>query len=373
MGRNSFRLGRVFGIEIKIDYSWFIVFVLVTWSLASQFYPNALPGVSVGLQWLLGAITSVLFFASVVAHELSHSFVSQAHGVPVRDITLFIFGGAAQISEEPKKARDEFLMALAGPLSSFVIAAVFGIVWLVTRDGSPELNVLAGWLAGINVSLGVFNLIPGFPLDGGRVFRSIVWSITGNLKKATRIATGVGRVVAYGLIFLGVRQVFTGNIANGLWIGFIGWFLDNAATASYRRVALQEMLAGHIVREVMRPDCTPVPGRLTVDVMVDQVILPSGRRCFPVVDGEEVRGMITLHRIKGIARDQWPTTRVEDVMIPRDELKTVKPDDELSVVFERMASEDINQFPVMDDGHLLGTIGRDNVLALIRTLSELER
>jgi len=371
MRGNTLRLGRLFGIELKLDYSWFIVFILLAWSLAGHYFPTIHPGWSAGTYWAMGAITALLFFASVVAHELAHSFVSQAHGVPVRDITLFIFGGAAQISEEPKGAHDEFLMALAGPITSLVIAAFFGLLWLVSLPASLLLHALAGWLAWINVGLTLFNLIPGFPLDGGRVFRAIVWAVTGNLRRATQIATGLGRVVAYGFIFWGIWQIFGGNWANGLWIGFIGWFLENAATASYRRVALQEMLAGHTAREVMMTDCPRIARGLTLDVLVDQVVLPSGRRCFPVMEDDQVYGLLTLHLIKKVPREQWATTRVEEVMIPQAELKTVKPDDELIVVFERMTAEDINQFPVVENGHLLGMVARDNVLAFLRTRAEL--
>ena len=319
----------------------------------------------------MGAITALLFFASVVAHELAHSFVSQASGVPVRDITLFIFGGAAQISEEPRSARAEFLMALAGPVTSLVIAALFGLLRLVSLSTSPSLHALAGWLAWINVSLAVFNLIPGFPLDGGRVFRALVWAVTGNLRLATRIASGLGRLVAYGFIFLGLWQIFGGNWANGLWIAFIGWFLENAATASYRRLALNQMLAGHTAREVMMTDCPRIARWLTLDVLVDQAVLPSGRRCFPVMEDDQVFGLLTLHRIKRVPRERWATTRVEEVMIPLVELKTVRPDDDLTVVFERMTAENVNQFPVMENGRLLGMVGRDNMLAFLRTRAEL--
>ena len=369
---NTLRVGRFFGIELKLDYSWFIVFILVAWSLAGHYFPTTHPGWSAGVYWAMGAITALLFFASVVAHELAHSLVSQAHGVPVRDITLFIFGGAAQISEEPRSAGNEFLMALAGPATSLVIAAFSGLLWLVSLPASPPLHALAGWLAWINVGLALFNLIPGFPLDGGRVFRAIVWSVTSNLRRATQIAAGLGRVVAYGFIFWGIWQIFGGNWANGLWIGFIGWFLENAATASYRRMALQEMLAGHTAREVMMIDCPRIPCQLTLDVLVDQVVLPSGRRCFPVTgDGQVVLGLLTLHRIKQVPRERWATTRVEEVMIPLADLKTVRPDDDLATVFKRMTAEDINQFPVMENGHLLGMVARDNVLVFLRTRAEL--
>ena len=236
---NALRLGRLFGIELKLDYSWFIVFILITWSLANHYFPDIHPGWLTEIYWGMGVTTAILFFASVVAHELSHSFVSQTYGVPVRDITLFMFGGAAHISQEPKSARHEFLMALAGPATSLVMASFFGLVWLASQPASPLLHALASWLAWINLALALFNLIPGFPMDGGRVFRAIVWSITGNLLWATQIAAGLGHLVAFGFIFWGIWQIFNGNWANGLWISFIGWFIANASVASYQQVALR--------------------------------------------------------------------------------------------------------------------------------------
>jgi Zn-dependent protease len=368
---NSLRLGRVFGIEIKLDYSWFIVFILVTWSLAGQYFPGMYPSWPAGVYWAMGVITAVLFFSSVLVHELAHSLVSKASGVPVRDITLFIFGGAAQISEEPKTAGREFLMALVGPLTSLVVAAFFGLLWLIGGVLSPYLRALSFWLAGINVSLGLFNLIPGFPLDGGRVFRAIVWAITGDLRRATRIATGLGRMVAFGFILVGLWQFFGGNWANGLWTAFIGWFLENAATVSNRRLALRDMLAGHTAREVMTSECQSVPCGLTLDAFVHAVLLHSGRRCFPVQEGGQLQGLLTLHRIKKVPRGQWENTRVEEVMIPQAELKTVGPDDELNAVFDRMTAEDVNQFLVLDEGQLLGMVARDKLLRFIRTQAEL--
>jgi len=370
---STLRLGRVFGIELRLDYTWLLIFLLVTWSLAGAYFPMIHPGWPPAAYWLMGGITALLFFASVVAHELAHSFVSQSYGVPVRNITLFIFGGAARMSEEPKTARGEFLMALAGPATNLAIAALFGLLWLVSQPVNPQLHALAGWLARINVALGLFNLIPGFPLDGGRVFRATVWSITGNLRRATVVASGLGRVVAYGFVFFGIWQVFRGNWADGLWIAFIGWFLVNAATASYRQLVLTEALAGHTAREVMMADCPQVPRRLTLDVLVDQVILSSGRRCFPVVEQGHIYGLVTLQKVKSVPRERWTTTRVGDVMLPQRELEAVRPDEELSVILRRMADEDVNQFPVMEDGQLLGMVGRDNVLAFLRTLVELDR
>jgi len=365
------RIGKIFGIDIKLDFSWFIVFVLVAWSLAGYYFPTVHPYWKPATYWMMGIVTALLFFASVLTHELAHSLVSRAQGVEVRDITLFIFGGAAQINEEPKRARDEFVMAIVGPLTSLLIAAFFGLVWLVSPPVSLKLHILAGWLASMNVILAVFNMIPGFPLDGGRVFRAVLWGLTNNLQAATRVATGAGRFVAYGFIFFGIWQIFKGNWASGLWIGFIGWFLENAATASYRQSTTSRMLAGHKVREVMSTDCPRVKPGVNLDELVHQVVLPSGRRCFLVVDGDGVRGLLTLHRIKEVSRDQWAGTSVEAVMVPADELKTVGPDEDLSVLIQRMTREDINQFPVMENGRLVGMVARDNVLAFLRNREEL--
>ncbi|MCQ3973436.1 MAG: peptidase [Anaerolineae bacterium] len=363
---NALRLGRLFGIELKLDYSWFIIFVLMVWSLAGHYFPRVHPGWSYEIYWALGVMTALFFFASVVAHELAHSFVSQAQGVPVRDITLFIFGGVAHISQDPKSARNEFLMTLAGPAASLVMAILFGLIWLVSEPISPLLHALAAWLGWINLVLALFNLIPGFPLDGGRVFRAIVWSITGDLRRATLITVELGKVVTFGLIFWGMWQIFNGNWANGLWISFIGWFVANASAANYQRIALRELLAGHTVRKVMVTDCPHLLPRLTLDVVVDHVVLPSGRRCFPVMEQDQLRGLLTLRRIKEVPRARWTITRAEDVMIPLVELKTVQSDDDLATVFERMTAEDINQFPVIDaSGRLVGMVARDNVLAFL--------
>jgi Zn-dependent protease/CBS domain-containing protein len=370
---NSVRIGRIFGIDIKLDYSWFLVLVLTTWSLAGQYFPDMYPGWSSLMYWVLGLATASLFFASVLAHELAHSVISQESGVPVRDITLFIFGGAAQISEEPKTARNEFWMAIVGPLTSLVVAGLFGVLWLIGRSVSPYLQALSLWLAGINVSLGLFNLIPGFPLDGGRVFRAIVWAVTGNLRRATQIATGLGRLVAYGFILFGAFEIFSGSFFNGLWLAFIGWFLENAATVSYRRMALDEMLAGHTVREIMTTECQAIPRQLTLDAFVDGVLLRTGRRCFPVREGGELKGLVTVHLVREVPRERWERTRVEDVMIPRSELKTVTPSDELSAVLTRMAAEDVNQLMVVEDGELMGLVARDSLLNFIQTQTELGR
>lgn len=370
MTGSTWRLGRLLGVEIRIDASWLIIAFLLTWSLADHYFPMAHAGWAPGVYWLMALLTSVLFFGSVLGHELAHSAVSRAYGMPVRDITLFIFGGAAHIEREPRRAREELLMALAGPAASLAAGGLFGALWLVSRGTIAPLHALAGWLAWMNVALGLFNLIPGFPLDGGRVFRAIVWSITGNARQSARVAAGVGQMVAYGFIIWGVLAIFGGNWANGLWIAFIGWFLSSAAADSRRALAVEDLLAGHTVREAMLTDCPRVSRRLTLDVVVEGTLVPSGRHCFPVVDEDRVEGLLTHARIDEVPRQRWKTTRVEDVMIPWTEVTPVGLDDELAGVVERMSAEGANQLPVVDDGRFVGMVASDSLLNFIRTRAE---
>ncbi len=362
MNGGTLRVGRVLGVDIRLDYSWFIIFVLVAWSLAAGYLPQAHPGWGPVTYWLMGIATSLLFFVSVLIHELAHSTVSRLQGVPVHDITLFIFGGASHISGEPRRPRDEFFMAVVGPLSSLLLAALLGALWWTSLSWEGAFHATFGWLARINLILGLFNLVPGFPLDGGRVLRAIIWRTTGDLKRATRIVANVGAGVAYLFIFWGVFQIFSGDWASGLWIAFIGWFLKDAAGQSYQAVALRDVLTGHTAREIMMTDCPSLPRTLTLDAVVEHVVLPSGRRCFPVEEEGRLYGLLTLHNIRDVARERWTTTHVQDVMIPLERVKTARPDEELTAIMERMAEDNVNQLPVMTDGHLDGIVARDNLL-----------
>jgi CBS domain-containing protein len=289
----------------------------------------------------------------------------------VRDITLFIFGGVAQIVSEPEKPRNEFLMAFAGPLISIVIAILFRFVFFVMRDSFQPVAALAYWLSRINLILAIFNLVPGFPLDGGRILRAVVWKITGNFRKATRIASGAGQFVAFLLIFFGMFMFFTGRFFNGLWFVFIGWFLNNAAEKSYRWVALKDTMRGVTVEEVMVKECYGVPGDITLEQLIHEHIIRGGYRCLPVIENGRVVGLVTVHQIKEVPHHAWSSTTVEEVMIPLDKTKAVKPSDPLFSIFETMTREDISQLPVVQNGELVGIIGKDNILNFIRTLSEL--
>lgn len=368
---SSFQLGRVFGIPIWINYSWFIIFALVTFSLGGYYFPQNYPGWRTEFYWAIGLITSLLFFASVLTHELSHSLVARANGVPVRNITLFVFGGVAQITSEATRPLDELIMAVAGPLASLAIAAVCGVIWLVLGAVAEPIGALVSWLGIINASLAAFNLIPGFPLDGGRVLRSIVWMATGDFRRATSIASSMGVAIAYLFIVAGVWLAFTSSLADGLWIAFVGWFLENAAQNSRRQLALHDALRGVKVRDVMSTDCAYVAGGISVNDLVEGYVLPTGRRCFAVIGGGELLGLTTLHNVKQLPRDRWTSTTVSEIMSPVHQLKVVSPGDEVSTVLQRMDQEDVNQMPVVQDGRFLGLIARDNLLRLIRTRSEL--
>ncbi|MBM3237223.1 CBS domain-containing protein [Candidatus Poribacteria bacterium] len=367
MFKNSLRLRKILGIEVRLDYSWFIIFTLITVSLVQSFSRE----MSIIISLIIGILTSLLFFASVLAHELSHSFVARANGVPVHSITLFIFGGVAHITQEPKRPRDEFFMALAGPGTSIAIAILFGAIWFATSNLSKPIAALASRLGMINGMLATFNLIPGFPLDGGRVLRSIIWRVTGNLRKATQVASIVGRGVAYIFIFIGIWRIFHRDWLGGLWLAFIGWFLENAAANSYRQMAWRDTLQGHTAKEVMVTDCPYIPHSLKLEELVHDYILHTGRRCFPVVDEERVLGIVTLHNVKEISKERWSSTEVGAIMTPLEQLQTVHPDDGLFDVLEQMTHEDVNQLPVIDDGKLVGMVARDNVLAFIHTRTEL--
>jgi Zn-dependent protease len=375
MLRGGIPIGKAFGIQLRLHYSWFFIFALVTWILAAAYYPSVYPSWSLSARIAAGLITSVLFFASVLVHELMHSIVSQRQGIPVQSITLFIFGGVSQITSEPKQPADEFRMAIVGPLASLVIGGILLGVYYQWRNvdtfAVQFVTAIAYWLGYINLLLGAFNLIPGFPLDGGRVLRSLIWWRSHNLTSATKIASNAGRVVGFIFIFVGIYFIFTGNWFNGIWLALIGWFLESAAVGSYQQLLMQEMLKGHVASEVMSSDCVVVPPDMTIDHLVNGNILTSGRRCFPVGSGSEIMGLMTLHNVKEVPREQWTTETVQQAMTPFDKLKWVRPDEELSSVLRILTQDDINQVPVVQDGKIIGMVSRENLLNFVHVRSRL--
>ena len=370
MTRHNIPVGRVLGIPIGLDYSWFVIFGLLTWMLAGSYYPAEFKNWPPLMYWLVGAATALLLFVSVLLHELGHSVVALRYNIPVRSITLFLFGGVAQIGAEPPSAVAEFLIAIAGPLVSLTLAAVFYAVEPLVAGMEPLLG-LVKYLAYINLALVLFNLIPGYPLDGGRVFRAIVWAITKNMRRATLIAANVGRFFAMVFIFVGVWQMFSGNFGGGLWIAVIGWFLDNAASAQVHQVMFQGLLVGHRVSQAMNTQCASVLGSLTLQDLVDKHILTSGQRCFLVNRSDDTVGLMTLHRIKEVPRSEWVTTSAAQVMLPWEELKRVDPDAELWAALQEMDRDGVNQMPVTRDHKVIGMLSREDVITFLRTLQEL--
>ena len=377
MLRGGIPIGRLFGISLKLHYSWFLIFALITWALAANYFPSTHPTWSLSMKIGAGLITSFLFFGSVLFHELMHSLVALREGIQIQSITLFILGGVSQMTGEPKTAKDEFRMAVAGPFSSLVLGGIFLGIYFALRSNTTVAYqfgaAISFYLGFINILLGAFNLIPGFPLDGGRVLRSLLWWRSKNLQSATKIASNVGRVFGFLFIFGGIWLIFSGNFFNGIWLALIGWFLESAAVGSYRQMLLQDMLKGHVASDVMSQDCTAVSPDITVEKLVNENILTSGRRCFPVTSDGHIEGLITMHNIRSIPRDRWDTEPVRDAMTPLENLKSVAPSEDLNTVLQMMAQDDINQVPVIYQGKIVGVVGRDNIINFINTRAELQR
>jgi Zn-dependent protease/predicted transcriptional regulator len=368
---SGFRIAKVSGIPIYLHPSWFVIFALITFSLATQFTQQH-PGWSHLQHWSLGTLTSLLFFGSVVFHELSHSVVAIRYRISVVSITLFVFGGLARMERDPDSAKQEFNIAIAGPLSSYFL---WGVFWLLLRlfPQREMLGALAFWLAWVNFGLATFNLLPGFPLDGGRIFRAIVWGVTRSRERATLFAARSGQLIAYAMIVFGSWRALTGNFIGGLWIAFIGWFLLTAAQETVAQEAIRTALAGLRASDVMSYEI-PIIGR---DVSLEeygQRILRTGRRCHLVVSDEQLLGLMNVHALNSVPREEWPFTSVQAAMIPRDRILWAAPDQPLLPLLGRMLAADVNQVPVMSEApgdslrsRVLGMVTRDSILRVIQT------
>jgi len=369
---SAFNLGKVFGIQFRLHYTWFIVFILISVSLSWYYFPSLNLDLTPLAYWVIGIASSLLFFASVVAHELAHSIVARINGIPVKSITLFIFGGIAQITREATRANAELKMAAAGPACSLVLGGLFGLLWLLSQGISEPMGAMTSWLAQVNVILAVFNLIPGFPLDGGRVFRSILWRVTGNYKLSTRIATQVGQGVGYLFILVGISIMFLlHEWFSGLWLVFIGWFLRNIASSSYHQAQWREALRGISASQVMTPDSPVIPSNVTINRLVQEYVFTSGGYFFLVNDEDGVKGILTLDNIKAVSRQNWDVTQVKEIMTPLDKVKVAHPNQDALSILEEMDENDINQVPVVSEGRVIGLITRDNLIRFLRTRSEL--
>ena len=369
-------LGRFFGVQVGLHLSWAVVALLITVSLGQYFHATN-PGWETVVVWGSAVVTAALFFLAIVLHELSHALVARARGIPVRRITLFALGGVAEMEKDAADARTEFWVGLVGPLTSAVLGALcLGLASALGADvggvspQAPGVAILV-WLGFINLSLAAFNLIPGFPLDGGRILRAAIWWLTGDRMRATRISARAGQAVALAMIVLGLVRFFAGAGLPGLWIAFIGWFLLGASGASYLELQLTEKLKGLRVADVMADDCVLVDGWLNLQSFVDGYLLRTGRRCFLVVEQGRAAGLVTLNEVKQVPLPRWRYTTLSDVMRPLDRLRTVSPDTPVSEAIERMAREDVHQLPVVSNGQLDGVLSRANILRFLETRAKL--
>jgi Zn-dependent protease/CBS domain-containing protein len=381
--RSGFKVARLFGINIYIDWSWIFIFLLVTWDLAGAVFPSIHPKWSATLDIGLGVTASLLFFLSILLHELAHSVVARARGLPVRRITLFLFGGVSNIEREPPSPKTEFLMAVVGPLTSILLGILF--IWLGRQNVSAmadsldnPLQVLRGldpvstmllWLGPVNLLIGLFNLIPGFPLDGGRVLRSILWSVTDNFRHATRWATAIGQGVGWLMILAGLAMVFGANIPilgtgiiNGIWLALIGWFLINAASQSYQQVLIEDMLEGIPITRLMREPAPAVPPSMPLSAFVYDRVMQSDERAFPVMENGQLLGMVYVADLKKFDRSQWDTTLVRQAMVPEQELDVVSPREDAMDAFQKLARQEVQQIPVVQNGTLVGVLRQRDFL-----------
>jgi Zn-dependent protease/predicted transcriptional regulator len=367
------RIGRIFGIPIYLHATWLIWVVLITYSFAVYFEAQR-PGWNPVQYCLLGVLISIAYCGSIVFHELSHSVIAMHYKIPVDSITLFVFGGLSRISREAQSAKQELNIAMAGPLSSFLLGGIF---LLIARFVPTGVLIHDGclWLGVINLLLGGFNLIPGFPMDGGRVLRAIVWGATKDFDKASRIASRSGQLIAYVMIILGIWAIvqqnsgvsrFLGGWFDGLWLAFIGWFLLSAAQETYTQVAVRNILAGLSAGDIMSPDVPTVPRDISLEDYVHEV-LRTGRRCHVVTGNGMAVGLVTLHRVQRFPKDEWVNTSIQAAMVPLNGIHWVSPTEPVMGVLERMQTEDVNQMPVLQQGHIIGMISRDSILRVIQT------
>ncbi|HEX9109246.1 MAG TPA: site-2 protease family protein [Longimicrobiales bacterium] len=372
----SFRLGSALGIEIRIDPSWFIIFFLILWTFSRTVFPLDYPGMAWWTYYAMGLVGALLFFSSLLAHELSHSVVARRRGVPVEGITLFIFGGMARTRMESRSPGEEFVIAGVGPLSSVLIGLVFGAVWwLGDRLGwTPAVTGVAAYLGFLNVMLAAFNLLPGFPLDGGRLLRSAVWKATGSVGKATRVASIGGAIVAAAAVGGGLWQAYRGEVLNGLWLALIGWFLLNAARSSYRQFAVVHALESVPALEAMTRWPETVPPDLPLQQLVAEHFLRRHFHAYPVVaaDGRAL-GLVTQEQVRAVPESEWRVRAVADVMTPVRPALEVRPDESMARVLDRLTVAGGGRLLVVRDGRLEGIITPADVAGWLKRAQQLKR
>ena len=366
----SLSLGRISGIEIGVHFSWLWAAGLIAWTLAEGFFPRYYPEWSTPTYWLTGILSSLLLFMSILVHELAHSLVARSRGLGVEGITLFIFGGVSRLGGEPEKPRDEFVIAVVGPVTSLVLAGFFWGLYLMVADQNGPLEGILRYLGVINALVALFNILPGFPMDGGRVLRAIIWAVSGSMVKATNVATAIGQLFGWLLILWGIFEILQGRFFAGLWIAFIGWFLNSAAQSSRREVAIQEGSRGIKVSDVMSRDTACVSPQTTVEELVRDHFLRLGRRAMPVCEGGELLGIVTMADVKKVPQERWGLTQTQAIMT-RDPLHTLTPQEDLAAALKMMTQHNVNQVLVRDEGRLVGMLNRAHIMNYMQGLKEL--
>ncbi len=373
MKLGGFSLFRIGGIEVIIDYSWFIIFFLVIY-MAVSYFPQTYHHYTTPQYWLMGTIFAVLLFASVLIHELAHSFVAIKQGIKIKSIRLLIFGGLSETSSEPKTGRSEFLIALAGPAANMMLGLFFMVIFFIayaTRQLTPTAEI-ALWVGGSNISLAILNLIPGFPLDGGRILRAFLWDRWDDMSRATKVVSRLGNSFALFLIISGALLfLLPQGLVWGLWLIFVGMIMKQSAAGSYQGVVLRRALAGVQVREIMTENLVTVDWLTPVDQLVHDYIYKHQFSNFPVFSRDEYIGMVSLEAVKTISKDLWGFKQVRDLMIPAELVPSLKPTDDATEALSRMVSNDIGQMPVVENGHLLGIVARRDIMNLIKIKSDL--
>lgn len=367
-------LFRLFGFAVRVDASWFLILALITW-LSSGTFRVRYPGLPVENYWMMGIAGAIALFASVVVHEFFHSIIARRHGIPMSGITLFIFGGVAEMDEEPPSAKAEFLMAIGGPAASIAIGIIFFFLYQAAKATWPiEVVGVIRYLYSINWILAAFNLIPAFPLDGGRVLRSALWYWKGNLPQATRIAAGIGSAFAFILIALGILRLFMGDFFGAVWWFLIGMFLRSASDASYKQILVRTVFAGEPIRRFMKDDPVTVPPNIPVSTLVEEYIYKHHYRMFPVVEGSSrLLGCVTTNEVKNLPREQWATHTVLEIIRPCTEENTTSPEADAQQALNKMAKTGIGKLMVVKGDHLIGMISLKDLLGFLSTKMEIER
>jgi len=366
---SSFKLISVLSIPIRINYSWFVIFFLVTIAVARYVFPELYPDWSAAVIWPVAVCTSLLFFLSLLAHEMAHSLVARKQGIEVRSITLFVFGGAARIAREPSTAGAELLMAGAGPLMSVTLGGFFALLWFLFEGVSDPLAGIAFYLCWINLGLAVFNMMPGFPMDGGRVLRAVIWWRSRSFRKSTRIASFTGRAFSYLLILGGVAIGFTLNWFNGIWMVFVGVFLNVAASTSYRQAMMRENLQGLTAKDIMSGNCRTVSPHLTIEELIEEYASPAYAPCLLVGEWNRLLGIATMRKIKQVAKRGRAGTTVSEVMTPINGIHIVSPDDDALSVVTKMEEGGPDLILVAPAGTVVGCIEQNSLLRFGRALS----